>query len=293
MLIANPTAGKAGEKKICQVADYLRDEGASVDVCITRKRGDALEAATKAARGSQAKKTDCIAAAGGDGTINEVVNGIAGSSVPMGVIPLGTVNLFALETGIPMDALKACDVILRGEVKEVRVGMVNGRRFMLMAGVGFDADVVYRLHLGLKRKLGRLSYVLTGLGRLAGYSYNRLSIELDGEAMEGYSVIIGNMKYYGGRLSITPLADFEKEKLDVCVFKGRGAFNMLRYAWGVFNKRHLLYDDVEYRTVMTLKVSSNKKTYIQIDGDTFGTLPAEFKKARETVRVILPAVSGN
>ncbi len=287
-LIANPTAGRAGERKICRVADYLRDEGANVDVCITRKRGDALEAALKAAKGPP-KNIDLIAAAGGDGTINEVVNGIAGSSVPMGVIPLGTVNLFALETGIPLDILKACDVILRGTVKEVRVGRVDDRCFMLMAGIGFDADVVYKLDLGLKRRLGRLAYILTGFSRLAGYSYNRLNIELDGEpAIEGYSVIVGNMKYYGGTLSITPFADFEKETLDVCVFKGKGLFNMLRYAWGVMQKRHLAYRDVEYRTVKSLKVSSSEKTYIQIDGDTFGTLPAEFSKAKETIRVILP-----
>lgn len=288
-LVANPTAGKAGRKKIDRIVKYLSGEGVSVDICITRKRGDAFDAALRTAQAPLSRSVDLIVAAGGDGTINEVVNGIAGSKVPMGVIPLGTVNLFALETGIPMNVLEACDLLLKGKVREVRVGRVNDRYFMLMAGIGFDADVVYKLDLGLKRMLGRLAYILTGFSRLAGYSYNRLNIELDGEpGVEGYSVIVGNMKYYGGRLSITPFADFEKETLDVCVFKGKGLFNMLRYAWGVMQKRHLTYRDVEYRTVKSLKVSSQKKTYIQIDGDTFGTLPAEFSKAKETIRVILP-----
>lgn len=287
MLIANPTAGRAGGKKISMVIDFLRVEGASVDVCITRKRGDAFDAALKAANGPP---VDMVVAAGGDGTINEVVNGLVGSKIPMGVIPLGSVNLFALETGIPMDISGACAVLFNGAAKEVRVGKVNDRYFMLMAGIGFDADVVYRLDLGLKRRLGSLAYVLTGFGRLAGYSYNRLSIELDGQQrIDGYSVVVGNMKYYGGRISITPFADFQKDLLDVCIFKGMGLFNMLRYAWGVINGRHLSYSDVEYRTVKNLKVSSSNKTYIQIDGDAFGTLPAEFTKANETISVILPA----
>ena len=285
-LIANPTAGKAGAKKIDRIVDFLRKEGAYVDVCITQKRGDALDAALKATKEST---IDIVVAAGGDGTINEVVNGLVGSNIHMGVIPLGTVNLFALETGIPMDISKACAVIFKGRTREVMVGKVNDRYFMLMAGIGFDADVVYKLDLGLKRRLGRLAYVLTGFGRLAGYSYNRLTIELDGQqSVEGYSIIVGNMKYYGGRLSITPFADFEKEMLDVCIFNGKGLFNMLRYVWGVMNKSHLSYRDVEYRTVKSLKISSRNKTYIQIDGDAFGTLPAEFTKASETISVILP-----
>lgn len=287
MLIANPAAGRAGDRKIAQLAGYLQSHGASVEVSITEKRGDAREYAMRAARSD--KRPDMIVAAGGDGTINEVVNGIAGTEVPMGVIPLGTVNLYALETGIPMDILKACDALLNGIVKKVNVGKVNDRYFILMAGIGFDADVVYRLDLGLKSMIGRLAYVLTGFSRVVSYPFNRLTIEIDGSrTVEGYSIVIGNMKYYGGKISVTPRAGFEKQSLDICVFKGKGTLNMLKYTWGVLRKAHLGFRDVEYSTVRSILVSSPKKTYIQVDGDIFGTLPAVFHIAEEMVSVVLP-----
>lgn len=286
-LIANPTAGRAGGKKLELAAGYLSEKGVTVDICITQKRGDALEAARSAASSSQ--QPDMVVACGGDGTINEVVNGLAGSAVALGVIPLGTVNLYAMETGIPMDLKGACAVLLEGEIKRIRLGKVNGRYFLLMAGAGFDADVVYRLDLALKRKLGRIAYVLTGMGRLAGYRYDKLDIEFDSSRkVQGYSVVVGNMKFYGGRVSVTPHADFSKDQLDVCVFKGKGALNMLRYTFGVMRGKHLGFDDVEYVSAKSLKISSARKSYIQIDGDSCGSLPAELAKTEECLTVVLP-----
>ena len=286
-LIANPTAGRAGGKKLELAASYLSEKGVTVDICITQKRGDALEAARSAASSSQ--KPDMAVACGGDGTINEVVNGLAGSAVPLGVIPLGTVNLYVMETGIPMDLRGACDVLLKGEVKRIRLGKVNGRYFLLMAGVGFDADVVYRLDLALKKKLGKVAYVLTGLGRLASYRYDKLEIEIDSSRkVQGYSVVVGNMKFYGGRVSITPHADFSKNQLDICVFKGKGALNMLKYTFGVMMGKHLGFNDVEYVSARSLKISSARKAYIQIDGDSCGSLPAELSKTEECLSVVLP-----
>ena len=289
-IIANPAAGRAGNKKISDILDYLGRRGAEAKAFITGKRGDAIEATRRAVRESKGKKIDMVVAAGGDGTINEVVNGLMGSDIPLGVIPLGTVNVYALETGIPQDYRKACDVLLEGEVRKVRVGKINDRYFVLMAGVGFDADVVYRLDLGLKKNMGKLAYVLTGIGRLARYDFKKLDIEIDGgRRYEGCSVVIGNMKYYGGRVSVTPLANFDKDTLDVCIFKGGGAINMIRYTFGVLRKRHLSYEDVEYLSVKSLRVFSKTKTYIQVDGDVYGVLPAEFAKADERLSVILPA----
>ena len=286
-LIANPTAGRAGGKKLELAAGYLSGKGVTVDICITQKRGDALEAARSAA--TCAQRPDIAVACGGDGTINEVVNGLAGSTVRLGVIPLGTVNLYAMETGIPMDVKGACDVLLYGKSRRIRLGRVNDRYFILMAGVGFDADVVYRIDLALKRKLGRVTYVLTGLGRLARYGYGHVEVEFDtSRKVSGYSVVAGNMKFYGGRLSVTPYADFLKDQLDVCVFKGKGTFNMIRYTWGVMRGKHLKFEDVEYVTAKTVRITSAKKTYIQIDGDACGILPAELSKTGECLWVVLP-----
>ncbi|MEK7852118.1 MAG: diacylglycerol kinase family protein, partial [Deltaproteobacteria bacterium] len=181
-LIANPTAGRGSNKVIERVCAYLTERGNTVDIFLTCKRGDALNAAREVRDG----RVDLIIAAGGDGTINEVANGLAGSSIPLGIIPLGTVNVFALETGIPMDPLKACDVLLNGTPTRISLGKVNDHHFLLMAGIGFDAYVVYGLDLRLKRLSGRLSYIISGIGRIFTYSGQPLEIELDnGERLEG------------------------------------------------------------------------------------------------------------
>lgn len=284
-LIANPTAGRGGKDTIQQVQAYLRLRGAKVNLFETGKRGDALKAAMEARN----EDIDIVVGAGGDGTINEIINGLAGSDIPLGVIPLGTVNVFALETGIPMDPARACDVILGGLPKKVNLGRVNDRYFLLMGGVGFDAYVVYGLDIRLKRLTGRLSYILTALGRGLTYQSYPLEIELNnGRKVNGYGAVVGNMKYYGGAMSITPFADMERNDLDVCIFKSKGFGNILRYTWGVMRNKHLTYPDVEYHTVKSLKIRSKGKTYIQGDGDVMGQLPAEFSIAEEGITVILP-----
>lgn len=284
-LIANPTAGRGGKKVIDRVSAYLTERGNIVDIFLTCKRGDALNAAREVRDGG----VDLVIAAGGDGTLNEVANGLAGSSTPLGVIPLGTVNVFALETGIPMDPIKACDVLLNGTPKRISLGKVNDHHFLLMAGIGFDAYVVYGLDLRLKRFSGRLSYIISGIGNIFSYSGQPLEIELDnGERLEGYGAVVGNGKYYGGKMSITPFADLERGDLDICIFKGKGALNILRYTWGVLRKRHLSYPDVLYRTAGGLKVTSSGKSYIQADGDIVGSLPAIFTVVKDGLTVILP-----
>ncbi|MBM2838410.1 MAG: sphingosine/diacylglycerol kinase-related protein [Deltaproteobacteria bacterium] len=284
-VIANPTAGRGGKKAIEKVIEYMKGKGAEVDLFLTRKRGDALQTASDARN----ENVDIVVGAGGDGTINEIINGLAGSDIPLGVIPLGTVNVFALETGIPMDPVGACNIILEGLPRKLNLGRVNGRYFLLMGGVGFDAYVVYGLDIRLKRLSGRISYILTALGRGLTYRSSPLEIELDnGQKVNGYGAVVGNMKYYGGTMSITPFADMERNDLDVCIFKSKGFGNILRYTWGVIQKRHLTYPDVEYHTVKNLRIKSKGKTYIQADGDVVGQLPAEFSIAEEGITVILP-----
>lgn len=284
-LIANPTAGRGRRDTISKVQGYLSSKGADVQLYLTGKRGDAV----LAARGAEKEGFDTVVAMGGDGTLNEVVNGLAGSSVNMGVIPLGTVNVFALETGIPIDPLKACDVILNGVPRKISLGKVNGGYFLLMAGIGFDAYVVYGVDLRLKRISGRISYIIKALTSLFTFPGHLLEVELDnGKRIECYGIIVGNGKYYGGRISVTPSAELTRGDLDVCIFKGRGLANMLRYVWGIMRGKHLAYPDVEYHTVKDLKVTSEGKSHIQVDGDAVGQLPAEFNLLKDGITIILP-----
>lgn len=284
-LIANTAAGSGKKKTIERVREYLADKGAFVELYLTGKRGDAVLAAKVAAEAG----FDTVVAMGGDGTLNEVVNGLAGSSINLGVIPLGTVNVFALETDIPTDPLKACDVILTGIPRKISLGKVNDSYFLLMAGMGFDAYVVYGVDLRLKRFYGRISYIFKALTSLFSYPGHLLEVVLDnGERIEGCWVVVGNGKYYGGRMSVTPSADLTLGNLDVCIFKGKGPINMLRYVWGIMRRKHLYYPDVECHTVKGLKVTSKGKTYIQADGDVIGQLPAAFSVMKDGITIMLP-----
>lgn len=286
-LIANPAAGRGKKPTIAQVQEYLEQKGATVELYLTGQRGDAL----MAAKGAQVEGFDTVVAMGGDGTLNEVVNGLAGSSMHLGVIPLGTVNVFALEAGIPTDPLKACDVILNGIPRKISLGKVNDSYFLLMAGIGFDAYVVYGVNLRLKRLSGRISYLFKAMTSLFSYPGHLLEVVLDnGERTEGRWVVVGNGKYYGGRMSVTPSADLTRGDLDVCIFKGKGAVNMLRYVWGIMRRKHLGYPDVEYHTVKGLTVTSRGMTSIQADGDAVGQLPAEFSVLKDGISVVLPNV---
>lgn len=286
-LIANPAAGSGRKKTIEWVKEHLELKGATVELYLTGKKGDAVLAAREAAKAG----FDTIVAMGGDGTLNEVVNGLAGYPVRLGVVPLGTVNVFALETGIPMDPRKACDVILAGKTINISIGKVNDRYFVLMAGIGFDAYVVYGVSLRLKHFSGRLSYIVKAITSLFTFPGHRhlLEVELEnGERTHGYGVVVGNGKYYGGKMSVTPSADLTRGDLDICIFGGKSSLDLLRYAWGVLLKRHLSYPDVRYRTAKALKVTSSGKGHIQADGDIVGSLPAVFSVLKDGLKVIVP-----
>ncbi len=157
-LIANPVAGRQALLKIRNAENCLRQCGADVDLTLTRARGDARAAAADARRNG----FDRVVAAGGDGTLNEVINGLAPSPIPLAFLPLGTVNVFALEAGIPFAVEAACRIALEGDVRPICLGWAGDTRFLLMAGIGFDAEVVYGINLRLKRLAGKLAYLAGG-----------------------------------------------------------------------------------------------------------------------------------
>ena len=166
---------------------------------------------------------DRIVAAGGDGTLNEAINGLAPSSLPLGFLPLGTTNVFALEAGIPFAVEKACDIALDGAPTPVCLGAADGARFLLMAGVGFDAEVVYRVSARLKRWSGKLAYLASAVSLcFARLPPRSKSSARTAPFFGAYSLIIGNGRLYGGRFSVTPEASLTEDLLDVCLFRKWG-----------------------------------------------------------------------
>lgn len=240
------------------------------------------------ARRAAAGNPLAVVAAGGDGTINEVMNGLVGLGVPLGVLPLGTANVFAREIGLPLDPALAAEVVARGRTATVHVGTANNRHFLLMAGVGFDAQVVYELPLALKSLLGRLAYVLTGLRVLASPPRRRLEVDLGGEVIAGFGVIVGNARHYGGPFQVTPLAGLQLPELDVCIFTRPGALSLFRYLSAVASGTHLTLTDVAYRKTCRFAVRSAGPLHVQADGDLSGTTPLEFRVTENALPVLVP-----
>lgn len=289
VLISNPASGRSKKEKIDRAVEILRDRGShEVLPQWTERPRDGTRLAREALR----QGADAVIAAGGDGTINEVLNGLAGTSVPMGVIPLGTANCYALEVGIPLDALRAAQAILDSEKVCIPLGKAGETYFLLMAGIGYDAEVVHRLEdaLGWKRKLGKAAYLLMGLKRLVVYHPPKLRVIMDGgEPVEGYSVIIGNARSYGGRFQVTPGAGFSEEALDVCLFQRKDIGSIFRYSWGILRGgKHIQYRDVVYRKCRAVRVESNEPSPVQLDGDRFGHTPVTIELAPQALQVLVP-----
>lgn len=283
-LIANPVAGGNARARIDRARAWLEKQGCTVDLTLTGARGDARSAAAEARVGG----FDRVIAAGGDGTLNEVVNGLAPSPIPLAFLPLGTTNVFALETGIPFDVEKACAIALEGEAHPICLGMAGETRFLLMAGVGFDAQVVYGVDLRLKRLTGKLAYVLGGMRAL--FSGAPAPVELvdeGGTAYRGYGAIVGNCRCYAGKFSFTPQASLRSDRLDVCLLLRPGRLGLLGAAATLLTGRSpappaaLSLQGREF----TLR---GERVPVQIDGDYLGKLPMTFRVVFGELSLVLP-----
>jgi diacylglycerol kinase family enzyme len=273
VVIGNPAAGASGRSVIRSAAAYLRRYVRRVEVGITRARGDAETLCREAVRAG----AGMVVAAGGDGTINEVVNGLGSSGVTLGVIPLGTANVLAHETGIPTDPERACRLLLSGRPRAVHLGMAGARHFVLMAGAGFDAMVIYCITESLKKRPGKSAHIAAGLRSLIWARAPILTVTAPGMLpMTGTGIVVRK-----GRL---------EPRLEVRLFKGRGRIDWAGYAWGVLRGRHSLYDGVTLFETDRIQVTSEEKVHVHGDGDLFGTLPVNFSVAPYTLNVVLPEV---
>ena len=288
ILIANPEAKRASQQKIQKAAELLRAVGHDVVVRLTGKRGDAEEFARDASQG----ELSFLLAAGGDGTFNEVMNGIAGTGTKMAILPMGTTNVLAKELGVPEDVDGAVRMALAGEEHAVSLGKIAFSRgsslvtryFCLMAGIGFDGEAVYGINAAAKKYWGKGAYILSGLKTLMGYSPEKLIFTMGGKTFTGYSAVIGKASRYGGNFRITPDAKLARPELYAFIMHGKRRADMLRYAFGVVTGKHLGFGDVTYLRAGSVSVEGS--AHIQIDGDYLGTTPAEITVVRDAVKLI-------
>ncbi|MGI8437365.1 MAG: diacylglycerol/lipid kinase family protein [Chthoniobacterales bacterium] len=251
----------------------------------TSRAGDAESLAREAV----AAGCTTIVAAGGDGTVNEVVNGIAGSAAVLGLLPVGTMNVFATELGLPTGDLEACwRVIAKKQTRQVDLPRANTKHFVQLAGVGFDAQAIKETSRSLKRNFGPLSYIVSA-AQIAARTPPRLRIESEHAVTEeGSFVLIGNGRLYGGPFPFFKQAVIDDGLFDVLVFKRLNYIEIVRYMQDVIFSSQITSPKVEYFQTTALRVTSEGDVPVEIDGELIGNCPVEFSVRRHGLRVFAP-----
>jgi len=292
-VIFNPAA--RGEKAR-HFRRYLDEIASRVALKATTIPGDARRLAAEAV----ADGFELIVAAGGDGTVNEVLNGIGDAAdgfvrARLGVLPLGTVNVFAREIGLPLRIERAWATLQQG--RETRLDLpcvefsVNGvrqrRYFVQLAGAGLDARAIELVNWPLKKKFGPLAYIIAGVRALRG-PLPQLTALQNGQSATGELVLLGNGRFYGGPFEIFPGADLRDGMLDVCVLPRASWWSLLRCLPDLLARRRLPTNSVQRFRASTLELTADTAASFELDGEWAGILPTTFSIARAQLRVVVP-----
>jgi diacylglycerol kinase (ATP) len=275
-IIINPLAGQAEHiAEVHRARALWEAHGWTVDWCATQYAGHAVALAREAA----ASGCDLVVAAGGDGTVNEVVNGVAGTRTALAALPFGTGNVWVRELKLPLRPEAAAAALLDGASYALDLGLAGERYFLLMAGVGFDASVTRSTRPELKRRFGILAYLIQALTIARDVRGTRARIVLDGRPIKGHvlMVVIGNSRLYGGFLQITHHANLTDGLLDVAVIKGQNARSAPVHLLSIFLRRHDFNPDLLYYRAREITVSGLKPLDVQVDGDPVGVTPMTFR----------------
>jgi len=243
-------------------------------MCTTSHQGEAVELAQKAADNG----AELIVSVGGDGTVNEIVNGIIKSKndPPLGIIPLGWANDFIKSTNIPSDIIEACKILIKGKIKKIDVGVINDQiYFANLCGIGFDAEVA---HLANQIKnthpnwntLGAFIYVFATVKKLLSpFSYHNVKIKFDGKEIHSkiLFIAIGNGKFYGGRFKITPEAILDDGLLEICLVEEMGRFKYLSIIPKVFKGTHASIKGINFYRAKEVLIQSSEPILAQVSGE--------------------------
>jgi YegS/Rv2252/BmrU family lipid kinase len=286
LLIINPKAGASSRNQVDLLGWTARFAGHTLTVEAPQNAEDAVEVALRGA----AEGYDRILAAGGDGTINRVVSALAETEVPLGIIPLGTVNVLARELGIPLDPVKALQVALGDRTRRLDLGTANGQYFTLMAGMGFDAKVVAEIVPRLKELFGSLAYVTAGLQTLARYKPSQFYLTFNDRTIRvpAWLLVVGNASYYTYQLSIASGARMDDGLLDIIVFGEQNALDRLSQIGAVFIGQHARHPNIRFFQAPALSVSAEPSVRLQLDGDTVGSSPVEIGVRHQALCVMVP-----
>jgi YegS/Rv2252/BmrU family lipid kinase len=292
-VIFNPAARGEKARRFRRQLDAI---GAQCAFKATTAPGDARRLAAEAVRDG----FDLIAAAGGDGTLNEVLNGIGDAPdgfarARLGVLPLGTVNVFARELKIPLRVERAWEVLQRGHEIKIDLprvefsadGVLQKRYFCQLAGAGLDARAIELVDWQHKKQVGKLAYVIAGLKALCEKK-PQIIVRADGQSATGELVLVGNGKFYGGSFAILPLADLRDGRLDICVLPRVNWTALLRSAPGLLLRGKLPASVAQHLSAERFELKSETAAAFELDGEWAGKLPVTFSIEREKLRVVVP-----
>ena len=300
LLIHNPNAGNGGggrRRMLEEARRILSLGGIEADLRETRAPGEATAMAHRAS----AEGRQLVIACGGDGTLNEIVNGLAtqqnGHRVPLALLPGGTANILAKEIGLPWNIPAAAEKLLHGEIKEIALGLATpvnepakARYFLSVAGGGPDGMIVYSIDLDLKARVGILAYWWQGAREIFRYTFPHFRVVTGEKKLDVSLVVVGRTKHYGGPFRVTDEADLFADQFEIMGLTTKSGFRYLSYLPTLWAGKLRGTEGVYYwkaKSIVCEPLDSNP-VYAQIDGEPLARLPVEFKIVPRALKLLVP-----
>ncbi len=304
LLIYNPTSGRKRHSRFAEIEQavrLLKDAGITTELAATTGPGTA----SKIARLAVGQRRGMVITCGGDGTINEVVNGLAHSQVPMALLPAGTANILAKELGIPWDIPHAARLIPGGSIRRIALGMAlpangnhstaisrDGRYFLSVAGAGPDGAIVNCVNEGLKKSAGVFAYWVEGFRQLFRYGFPEMRIRSAGKERQATIIVAGRTAHYGGPFKITTEASLFEDSFEFLTNSKHSRLSYLACLPAIWMGTLRNRDGIETwkATEVICESASSEPVYAQVDGEPVGPLPMIFRIVPDAISIVTPAL---
>ncbi len=287
LFIVNPAAHNfPGWRRLQEAVIPLQQAGWQVVWEATRGPGHATDLAQAAAQ----EGLDVVFVCGGDGTLREAACGLVGSETALAFVPAGTVNIWARELKIPLDPRRAVLTALHGQRRKVDVGRADGHHFLLMAGMGLDAQIAATVNLTLKRWTGATAYALAALRETLAWRGREVTVRAGGQEVRcrALMAVVGNVRNYAGLAQVTPRARLDDGLLDLCLFLGQGKVDIVVHALRVVARRHLGSPQVLYLQAEAMEMEWAEPTPCHLDGDPIPVTPRRLAVVPQALWALLP-----
>ncbi len=304
LVIQNPIAGSVWRSlRFHEIEKVLKSASIPFVLEKTCQSGDA----TRFARQARQEGFSHVLVFGGDGTFREAAQALAGSDVILVPIPSGTANLLAHELGLRTDLKTLPELLKKGRVKQIDLGKADGlflkgaespHYFILMAGIGMDAVAVRGVDSRLKRWMGWILYIVSGFWNVARHRSFRTTLHfidppLDPVTLDAWVIVVGNARAYGIRgIRVASHAEIDDGLLDICVFQSRNMWHFIKHFFMVLAGKHLEDEDVLYFKAKSLRIETETKTPVQLDGDLFGETPITLSVDSRCLNILVPPEAG-